>query len=527
MPLIPSDAGLSLKLQNEALLQPVARTPAIPSDLPDLQMGQRFAASIQEVLPDNTYRALVAGKNITLSLPESAKAGDMLELVVLDRTAKTVIAQLAQHAAQGGGEAAEPYQGATLSRAAQLIGTLQTNDLPDLRLGQKFTAKIQEVLQGNSYKALVDGKSVTLSLPESVQAGDTLELLVIDRSPTTTTVRATEQRGVAVAGAAEPYPFTTLSRAGQMIGALITPEGESPPAAPLNRGEPLLAQPPQTGADLAPALGKAVAQSGLFYESHQAQWVAGKLPITALLVEPQGQHSSPAAMASALASALAALAGTQENPGPELNTLLKLPQEQPPGQLPTLVPGETETAMQSPAALLKDLQGKHIAKPEIVAYEGMEAAAVKAEPAGKQSVQAADAIEARPQAAAAAAPSMPDDVRPLVQQQLEAAATQRLIWHGEVWPGQNMQWEIVRDQTGGGTEAEAEERWATTLRLTTPRLGEVAAALHLTGSGVRISLATSSDSSAADLKTATPDLEQALAQAGVPLLGIWVKHEPE
>ena len=44
------------------------------------------------------------------------------------------------------------------------------------------------------------------------------------------------------------------------------------PAA-LNRGQPLLAQAPLTGSQLVPALETAVKQSGLFYESHQAQWV--------------------------------------------------------------------------------------------------------------------------------------------------------------------------------------------------------------------------------------------------------------
>ncbi len=502
MALIPSDAGLNLKLQNEALLQPIARTSAIPADLPDLQTGQRFAARIQEVLPGNTYRALVAGKSITLSLPESVKSGDMLELVVLDRSPKTIIAQLAE---QGG----ETTQGATLSRAAQSIGTLLTADMPDLRLGQKFTAKIQEVLQDNSYKALVNGKSVTLSLPVPVEAGQTLELQVIDRSPTTTVVRLAEQPGPAMAETAEPYPFTTLSRAGQMIGALVTPEGKSPPAAPLNRGEPLLAQPPQTGAELAPALGKAVVQSGLFYESHQAQWVAGKLPLATLLQEPQGQHSAPDLVAG----------GTNAAAGFPL--LAKLPQEDLPLQSNALAHGEMA------ANLVKEPQGK--TKSEIAAYAGMEAAARPHEEAAvKQAVQPGanshtESIETRPQAAQ----TMPEDVRPLVQQQLDAAATQRLLWHGEVWPGQTMQWEIARDQTGGGPGAEAEDRWATTLRLTTPRLGEVDAALHLSGGGVRISLATSSDTSAADLRAAVPALEQALASAGVPLLGILVKHEPE
>lgn len=491
MVLIPSDAGINLRQPGDNALQPVARVPGIPADLPELRAGQSFTASIQEVLPDNTYRALVAGKSITLSLPESAKAGDTLELVVLDRTPKTILARLSQPAEPGAGTAPEPYQGATLSRAAQTLGTLLAADLPDLRLGQQFSAKIQEVLPDKSYKALVSGKSVTLSLPESVQAGDTLELVVVDRTPTTAIVRLAEQPGAAAAAAAEPYPYATLSRAGQMIGALVAPEGEPPPAAALNRGQPLLAQPPQNGAELAPVLSKAVAQSGLFYEAHQAQWVAGKLPLAALLEEPQGQHSAPATIA-----ARAAPAGD----APPKGAAAPKGDAAPAGSAaPTGRPG----AVQAAAGHAPEAQ-----------KAGAAPTAAGAEPASSKTTPPAPA------------PAMPEALRPLVQQQLDAAATQRLLWHGEVWPGQTMQWQVEREQSGGSS-AEAEERWQTTLRLSTPRLGEVQAAIQLSGGGVRIALATPTGSSAADLRAATPALEQALASAGVPLLGMTVKHETE
>ncbi len=479
MALIPSDAGLRLRQPGENALLPLARLQEIPADLPGLRQGQSFTASIQEVLPDNTYRALVAGSSVTLSLPEAAKAGDTLELVVLDRTPRTIVAQLAQ---QDGSAATETGQGVTLSRAAQLIGTLLTAELPDLRLGQKFTARITEVLQNNTYKMQVDGRSVTLSLPEPVAVGDTLDLVVIDRSPATTLVRVAEQPAAAgaAAAAAEPYPYSKLSSVGQMIGALVTPEGESPPAAPLNRGEPLLAQAPQSGAELAPVLAKAVVQSGLFYEAHQAQWVAGKLPLAALLEEPQGQQSLPATLAQ---HAQSAAGRPQEMPAPGLE----------PGRSPAATTAASATATATATAT---------------------AAAAATAPA-------TDA--ARP-----AAEAMPEALRPLVQQQLDAAATQRLLWHGEVWPGQTMEWRVEHDQSGGGgSAADGEARWKTTLSLSTPRLGEVRAAIQLSGGGVRIALATSVDASANDLRGATPALGQALASAGVPLLGISVKHDEE
>ena len=100
MALIPSDVGIRMRLQNEAsLLQPLSPVHEIPSDLPELRTGQTFSARIQEVLPDNTYKALVAGKQLTLQLPEGAKPGDQLELVVIDRSTKVVIAKQVEGAA--------------------------------------------------------------------------------------------------------------------------------------------------------------------------------------------------------------------------------------------------------------------------------------------------------------------------------------------------------------------------------------------------------------------------------------------
>ena len=400
MALIPSDAGLRIRLGNDSPLQALARPQEIPADLPELRQGQRFSADIQEVLPDNTYRALVAGKSITLALPSAAKAGDTLELVVVDRTPKSIVAQL------------DP-----------------------LRQGEKFSAHILEVLPGNTYRASVGGREVRLQMEEPAEAGQTLELLVLDRGAAgIVAARATP----AALEAAAAYPYTTLSRAARLIGTLLTPEGSSTPAAELNRGQPLLGQGPSSVAELAGALAKAVTQSGLFYESHQAQWLAGKRPLTSLLVEPQGHHSTAALQA-------------------------------------------------------------------------------QAEPTGAD--VGAQAV------AAEASAGMPEELRPLVQQQLDAAATDRLLWHGEVWPGQDMNWQVQRRPPDEHDPSAAEEYWNTQLTLTLPRLGSVRAVVTLSGAAVGIGLSAADETAARELRAAAPMLEQALAAAGVPAQGIRVKNE--
>ena len=462
MVLIPPDIGLRLRLQNELLPQPITPLQEIPADLPDLKTGQTFNARIQEVLPESTYRALVAGKSITLSLPESVKTGDMLELVVVDRTPRTIIAQLAP------------------------------------------------------------------------------------------------QGGAATDAEAAAYPHATFSRAAQLIGALLPAEGQAPSSAPLNRGQPLLAQPPQTGSQLAPILGKAVTESGLFYESHQAQWVAGKLPLASLLQEPQGRRSSPQAKIAAQADKVlfaatarqdpagqalpptsAAQAGVPPLPGQppglpgqaampagssvQANTLpMAAGGQGPPGPTPPVIDSNVSSGKAEAAAWAKEMAqlqpGAQPPTPIQLASHLREAAEAQR--------QQANSPVSPPMTAA----SIPDELRPLVQQQLDAAGTQRLIWHGEVWPGQTMDWEIEwQDQGGGKSEQDDAEPWVTTLRLSTPRLGELEAALRLGAGGVHVALITPSGTSAADLRAGAPLLEQALASAGVPMLGFTVKRaqEPE
>jgi flagellar hook-length control protein FliK len=112
-----------------------------------------------------------------------------------------------------------------------------------------------------------------------------------------------------------------------------------------------------------------------------------------------------------------------------------------------------------------------------------------------------------------------------VQQQLEAAATQRLTWHGEIWPKQTMDWEIERDAREGDSAPGEAAAWATSLRLSLPRLGAIDARLQLSGQNVRLVLHTLEASTATDLDAAIPSLQQALAAAGLTLLGVQTQHE--
>jgi hypothetical protein len=72
---------------------------------------------------------------------------------------------------------------------------------------------------------------------------------------------------------------------------------------------------------------------------------------------------------------------------------------------------------------------------------------------------------------------------------------------------------------------DAERGWTTSLRLVTPRLGEIEARLSLTPQGARITIVTPVGASAADMLDAAPLLEKSMAAAGVPLLALQVRHD--
>lgn len=349
-------------------------------------------------------------------------------------------------------------------------------ELAGLRPGQTFSARIQEVLPENTYKALVAGRTVTLALPEGAEAGDTLELVVIDRTPRLVVAQLANRNGPGGTAPDSGYEFANLSRTAQLIGTLLARDGEAPQPAALTRGHALLAAAPANtttlAAELAPQLAKAVSQSGLFYEAHQVQWVMGQRTQSTLLAEPQARHSS-----------------TEAGPGPGLDTS---------GPSTRNLSGGWPVEPAGSFGLLQTLFGGGESRPTTGA-----------------------------QSSATANPTLfvPEDLRPLVQQQLDAVATQRLAWHGEVWPGQLIDWQIEPDdQRASGARTDADQGWTTSLRLTTPRLGEINARLSLAPQGVGITLSAPDAASVADLRDAVPVLEKSMTAAGVPLLAMQVRR---
>ena len=365
-----------------------------------------------------------------------------------------------------------------VSADAALRPVAQTQEIADklsgLVAGQKVMAEIQAMLPNGTYRAMINQRSITLALPFSAKSGDSLELQVTENDGKLALAVLSRTDGSAGKAGAESVP-TTLSRTGQLISSLFAgtnrAQGRDAHAVPLNGNQPIATAPPNTAQDLLPLLKQAITQSGMFYESHQAEWVEGRLPKAALLQEPQGKLSSPAAFASALA----------EEQGVSQNQ-------------PRASTGEPAVA----ARITADL-----AQSSNTSVEGSKAAIAQSQTSGQ-----------------VVAPQ----TQPLVQQQLEALATQNFSWQGQVWPGQEMRWEIDEDATRSEQDGEdSAPRWSTRLHLTLPNLGEVDARIRLEGNSIAISMTADSAGTRTLMRVSSSALRSQLDEAGLTLASMGVR----
>jgi hypothetical protein len=136
-------------------------------------------------------------------------------------------------------------------------------------------------------------------------------------------------------------------------------------------------------------------------------------------------------------------------------------------------------------------------------------------------------LEAGKLAAALKAESEPVHPQSLqiVQQQLQALDTRQIVWMGQIWPGQDMKWEIEEEATRQGGEDEETTRWSTHLNLQLPSLGGVNAKLAFVDSTIRVDIAADSEDSVDRMRQAQEALAQRFEASGLTLSGLNIHHE--
>lgn len=303
-------------------------------------------------------------------------------------------------------------------------------------LGSQLTASVIARLGDGSFMVRVADTPVRMVLPPGTQPGAqlTMTVLAASKQPTfglgdatlqgtllplsanavslAASVAAASSRLLQAGGQAQE---AELSPAARLLGQVLKSAAGAPPLASLNPTTPLLLQGAPDPAGLAGQLQQAVDKSGLFYESHLAQWAEGKRPLAELMAEPQARHA--------------------------------------PGTQPT-------------------------------------------DPSASQ----------------------------LINQQLATHESGQLVWQGQLGPGQQMRWEIAREEDDAAQGHGGQDdggRWHSGLRLRFALLGEVEASVSLRGARLHIELLAESGS-AGLLRAAAPRLQEALAAAGNELAALRV-----
>ncbi len=416
--------------------EPVIESASDPAALRSRLIGDVLKAQVVAQLPNGRSIVEVEGAPFDVKLPVPARVGDTLQLEVLALDPKPTFA--------------------LKSLPTPLVEVPKDAvPLPARVVGQTVQAQVVAELANGRVSIDIGGARVDVTLPLPARVGDTLQLEVRTVDPRLTLavtgntapgpvqVSESVQRLAAIleriGGAptslsttaprplstTAPLPIVTsaMPAAAPNPAPLATPDATAPVHAATSTAAvhsatdvtPVIAGPPRDAAVLAEGLKLALTRSGLFYESHQAQWVSGQRSIEELMLEPQ--------------------------------------------------------------ARLK--------------------------PTG-------DPVH--PQAIG------------LVRQQLDALDTRQIVWQGQVWPDQVMEWRVEEDRSEARSSGELPV-WRTSLRLKLPRLGEVTALLAIQGDELRIAITELTSDTRSLVRDGQVALRDALATAGLALLEIKVRDE--
>jgi hypothetical protein len=112
----------------------------------------------------------------------------------------------------------------------------------------------------------------------------------------------------------------------------------------------------------------------------------------------------------------------------------------------------------------------------------------------------------------------------LINQQLNTLEQQRVLWRGEAWPGQTMEWEVGEDAPEDSNR-DTQRSWHSEVRFDLPTLGKVSATIRLTGEHVQVRIHAETEASVTSLRAHGTQLSDALNAAGIPLDSLIVKQD--
>ena len=317
-----------------------------------------------------------------------------------------------------------------------------------IALGKQLQASVVSRFDDGTFLVRVAESPVRMALPAGTRVGERMDMTLLSREPRPTFLLGRTADADSAAA--------TLSAAGRMINAVLQESRQQGVPMALMGKTPLLASGPPSAPQVAASLHGALAFSGLFYESHVAQWAGGTRKLADLLREPQAGNGTP---------------NPPSKPGAnDLHPSARLP-----------VPGAEAIATGESAF---DESGGE----------------PKTTPLGAETTR-------------------------LVGMQLETLEQRRVLWQGELWEGQPLEWEVSEEKPEHDRyNDEGERAWLSTVRFTLPSLGEVTATIRLAQGRVSVQAHTASESAAASLLAHRDMLASALDAAGSSLEVLTVRR---
>ncbi|SDK12828.1 hook-length control protein FliK [Methylophilus rhizosphaerae] len=114
----------------------------------------------------------------------------------------------------------------------------------------------------------------------------------------------------------------------------------------------------------------------------------------------------------------------------------------------------------------------------------------------------------------------------MVAQQLQVLEQQRVIWHGEIWPGQHMQWEVSeRDPSPNPAEDPAMNTLQSDLTLKFPRLGDVVVRIVMTDGRLAVHMQAEADETLQRMQAARSQLAGSLHTAGLAVTSLQISRD--
>ena len=379
-------------------------------------------------------------------------------------------------------------QAATAVSQVSPVGDLRQDvyaRLMTLAIGRPVAAEVVSQTDNGAAMVRVADTVVQMDLPQGAKTGEKVTLTLLAREPRLTFLFERE-----------PAAHSMVSNTGRLIDSIlrsVSQQGGNMPAALTGR-TPLFSTPagspaaallshPGLAATFEAALANLFDTSGLFYESHLAQWVAGERPQEALMAEPQARMQPPAPEAEQGK----AKAGDGKTAGSGAAR---------PSQAAALAP---EAQMDR----LERLQEKSWVQSLV-----------------DKAASRLSGGTALPQQEAKPASVVDADAAQIIRMQLDTLEQRKVVWQGEFWPGQKLEWEVEdrtpRKQHTANVPAE-EKSWQSVLRVNLPLLGQVTATVRLVGETVQVQIGAGSEDAMPLLLQFGPELASALENAGARL----------